>query len=338
MLKLISLVGLWCIGSMLAANAAPVPTPAEWEAVARAAKAEGKVVVYASTFGNATYKAITKAFEAKYGVTVETLDIRASEVYERVRVEQSSGRFIGDIVMEPRSVITVIERGGLMQPYLGVPNIVNQRAGIGSDDLRVPVYSQLYGILVNAAVGAADEPKTWHDLLDPKWKGKIILDDPRAIGNGFSLFNATYKGLGAEFQEKLSQQSPVISRQVRGDERRIAQGEYPLYAPMNFSFFVEMKGLPVRFVFPTEGSPNADTTVVTLKGAPHMNAARLFINYLLDAESQKSYGNAGLLPSVKGVADHLDANLRRMNDVKLLPQVDVDEMNEIMAKAKELYK
>jgi iron(III) transport system substrate-binding protein len=327
------LILLCCLGSR-AAHAAD----SDWNAVVANAKKEGKVVVYASTFGNATYKAVAKAFEAKYGVSVETLDIRASEVFERVRLEQQSDRFIGDIVMQPRSVITLVARAGLLQPHLELPNMANQRPSIGADELRVPLYSQLYGILVNASVKPEDEPKSWNDLLDPKWKGKLILDDPRAIGNGFSLFNATYKGISPEFQQKLSQQSPVVSRQVRNDERRVALGEYPIYAPMNFTYFAEMKGLPVRFVFPSEGSPNADTMGVVLKGAPHINAARLLLNFMLDPQAQLIYGNSGLLPTVKGVAEQLDANLQEMAKQKLLPQVDVDEMNDIMAKARELYK
>ncbi len=325
-----------------AAGTARAATPADWDKVIAAAKKEGKVVVYASTFGSAQYKAITKAFESKYGISVETLDIRASEMYERIRVEQSANRFIADLVLQPVSVVTVIERAGLLQKHRGMPNAKNLRpdivASLAGNEYRIPIWSQLYGILVNGSVPLAEEPKAWRDLLDPKWKGKLILDDPRAIGNGFSLFNATYKGIGPEFQAKLAANAPVVSRQVRNDERRVARGELPLYAPHNFTFFREMQGLPVRFVFPSEGSPNADTQAVFAKNLPHPNAAHLFVNHVLDAESQVILGNSGLMPTVTGVVDKLDTEVKRMFAVKRLPQVNVDEMNEIMGKAKELYK
>ena len=55
------------------------------------------------------------------------------------------------------------------------------------------------------------------------------------------------------------------NNQVRNDERRVARGEYPLYAPHNFAFFKELDGLPVRFVFPADGSPNADTQAVVAR-------------------------------------------------------------------------
>ncbi|MDB5999555.1 MAG: Ferric transporter ATP-binding subunit [Rhizobacter sp.] len=330
-----AVIGGFAGTSVSALAAAPV---ANWDAVVAAAKKEGKVVVYSSTFGSLPYKAVTKAFEAAYGIPVETLDIRASEMYERVRVELGAQRYIGDVVIQPRSVVTVIERGHLLQPHLGIPNIANLRSGVQATNVSVPIYTALYGILVNGKVSAADEPKSWKDLLDPKWKGKLILDDPRAIGNGFSFFNATYKGLGADYQRSLSQQAPVISRQVRNDERRVARGEFPLYAPHNFTFFNEMKGLPVRFVFPSEGSPNADQQAVIIKNAPHLNAARLFINYMLDTQAQTIYANSGVLPVSNGIAEKANVEVKQMFAVKLLPQVSVDDMDSLMDVAKGLYK
>ena len=280
--------------------------------------------------------------ERKYGVAVETLDIRASEMFERVRVEQSAGRFIADLVLQPVSVVTVIERAGLLQKHGEVPNLRTLRAemaaGLAGNPYRIPLYTALYGILVNASVSAQDEPRNWTDLLDPKWKGKLILDDPRAIGNGFALFNATYKALGPDFQTRLAASGPVISRQVRNDERRVARGEFPLYAPHNFAFFKELDGLPVRFVFPADGSPNADTQAVIAKAAPHLNAAHLLINHMLDAESQIAYGNSGLMPAVTGVVDKLGNDVKRMFAVRRMPQVNLDDMNQLMARAKELYK
>ncbi len=315
---------------------------ADWDAVVEKAKGEGKVVVYGSTFGNALYKAVVANFEKKYGIKVETLDIRASEIYERVRVEQSAGRYIADIIMSPVSVVTVIERADLLQKRGHVPNMENLRPALveslGGNEYRVPLYTGYYGILVNARVKPEDEPKKWTDLLDPKWKGKIILDDPRAIGNGFALFNATYKGIGPEFQQRLAQQQPVISRQVRNDERRVAHGEFPLYAPHVFPFFLELKGLPLRFIFPEEGVPNADTQAVVPKNAPHPNAAHVFINYILDPESQLMYGNAGYMPVVSGIDDRLNEEVKPMLGVKRFPQVDLDDMRQLMEQAKEWYR
>ena len=69
---------------------------AGWDSVVAAAKKEGKVVVYSMALGAPYYLAVLKAFEAKYGIKVESLDLRASELAERVRTEQAAGRFLGD--------------------------------------------------------------------------------------------------------------------------------------------------------------------------------------------------------------------------------------------------
>jgi iron(III) transport system substrate-binding protein len=325
-----------CLAAPLhAAPAAALPSAAEWAGVVAAAKKEGKVVVYGSFFGSSTYKAVIKSFETRYGIPVETLDIRASEIYERIRVEVGTNRGIGDVVLQPRSATTLIERGNLLQPHGGLPNLANLRPGVAYTPVQAPIQTQLYGLLVNAAV--PDAPKSWSDLLDPKWKGKIILDDPRALGNGFSFFNATYKGLGADFQKRLAAQEPVISREVRNDERRVARGEVAMYAPESYYFMSEIKGLPLRFVFPTEGSPAADLQVSMIRLAPHPNAARLFMNHLLDPEAQIIFANAGQLPAIAGIADRVNADVKQLYAVKQLPQVDLDDMNQLMDIAKQLY-
>ena len=70
---------------------------ADWDKVVDAAKKEGKVVVYTAAIGSPFHKKVFNAFEAKYGIKVELLEARASEVRERVRVEQAAGRFLGDL-------------------------------------------------------------------------------------------------------------------------------------------------------------------------------------------------------------------------------------------------
>ena len=74
-----------------------------------------------------------------------------------------------------------------------------------ADGTRVPIYVIHYGILVNTEmVKPAEEPKGWPDLLDPRWKGKILSDDMRALGGGAVFFMVTVQKFGKEFQERLA--------------------------------------------------------------------------------------------------------------------------------------
>ena len=124
------------------------------------------------------------------------------------------------------------------------------------------------GILVNTRlVKPEDEPKSWEDLNDPKWKGKILSDDMRPLGSGNTMFAILQKKLGAAFNEKLAEQKPVFSRDLRNDARRVARGEYPIYVPQIFAFASDLKGLPVKVVIPKEGAPYAMMEFAMLKNA-----------------------------------------------------------------------
>ena len=136
------------------------------------------------------------------------------------------------------------------------------------------------GILVNTRlVKPEDEPKSWDDLNDPKWKGKILADDMRPLGSGNTMFAILQKKLGAAFNEKLAEQKPVFSRDLRNDARRVARGEYPIYVPQIFAFASDLKGLPVKVVIPKEGAPYAMMEFAMLKNAAHPNAARLIDHF-----------------------------------------------------------
>ena len=165
--------------------------------------------------------AVLKSFEKKYGITAELLDVRASELRERIRTEQSTNRFIGDVLQGGAATTLRQQREGQLQPHGGLPNLASLRRPFKADDFQVPSYVLAYGILVNTAqIKPADEPKSWTDLPDAKWKGKILSDDMRALGGGQVMFHAIHDNIGGDFHEKLALNSPIFSRDVGNDERR----------------------------------------------------------------------------------------------------------------------
>ena len=253
------------------------PGDAEWKKLVEVAKKEGKVVVYNGAVGTPALPKAGAAFEAKYGIRFELLEARASELRERIRTEQAAGKVLGDVSHNGSTTTALQLAEGTFQPYGALPNAARPIAPFKADGTRVPIYVIPYGILVNTdMVKAGEEPKSWKDVLAPRWKGKILSDDTRALGGGAVFFMVTTQHFGKEFHEKLAEQQPHMNRDLRGNYPRIARGEYPLYLPFTLPDSLELKGLPVKAIKPVEGAPYVRFDGALFKGAPHPMPAACF--------------------------------------------------------------
>ncbi len=322
--------------ALLCAPAAAQET--DWQKVVAAAKKEGSVVVATAATAGDVHSAVARSFEKTYGITVKVLELRASEVMERLRTEQASGRYLADVFQTGLSSAIIMQREGLFQPHGGYPNLKNLDPQFKIEGYSVPNYVLAYGILVNTdLVKAKDEPKSWMDIVDAKWQGKILSDDPRAVGGGNVMFSAFQEKLGVEYLKKLAAQKPVFSRDVGNMERRTAMGEYPLRIPQHFPNFVQLKGLPVKLVVAEEGAPYVRFDLVEMKNAPHPNAARLLMNHYLGADAQLIYANAGLIPTIRGVADKADPQVRSLLKTKLLATTHPETQKSTLDLAKQIF-
>jgi iron(III) transport system substrate-binding protein len=311
----------------------------DWAKVPDAAKKEGKLVIYTASIGSPSLKAVTKAFEQKYGISVELLEARASEVRERVRVEQAAGRFLGDVHHNGSTTTWLMTRDGNFQPHGLIPNIKNIVPPYEADDIRVPAEVISYALMINRnLVKPADEPKSWKDILEPRWTGKILSDDYRALGGGAVFFVVMHDTFGKEFLEKLATQKPVFSRDIANSERRVARGEYPLYLPFSLQDTNTLKGLPIKPIVPVEGRPYVRFDLAMLKNAPRPNAARLFMNFYLEPEQQIIYANAGYNPVVKGVIEKTIEELRPLLAAKALGTTVPERQDAMLELAKQIFK
>lgn len=332
-------VFLHVAAAIVACVAASMARGEDDAALIAAAKAEGKLTFYTSFLGAPFHIAAIKSFEKKYGIPVELLDVRASELRERVRTEQAAGRFLGDVIQNGAATMIRSRRDGELQPHGEIVNAKRLSPQQPATDVLVPSYILAYGILVNTMhVKPADEPKNWKDLLDPRWKGKIQSDDMRVLGGGQVMFSVLEDVFGRDYHEKLAAQQPVFSRDVGNDERRVARGEYPMRIPQLFSNTTVLKGLPVKLVIPQEGVPYIRFDMALLRNAPHPSAARLFINHYLSDEVQLIYANAGLIPVVDKLDGPVKDEMRAMTGAKLLGTTNVDTQDAMLALAKEIYK
>lgn len=316
-----------------------------WEATIEAAKKEKTVVLYTALVGDPTLKAITQAFTAKYGIAVEILEGRGSDLRERQRVEQAAGRFLSDVTFTSEGQARLIARED--KSYVAHEATPNLRAlkpdfvKYTSSGLFAPTMTIAYGMLVNTSqLKPEDTPRKWSDLTAPKWKGKILSDDTRAIGGGYLMFFAQLNapGLGEAFHEALAKNELQFTRDMREAGRRVARGEFPVYVPFILTDIVNLKGLPVKAIIPEEGCPFVLYGNALSRNAPHPNAARLYIDYWLSEESQLMWARTGMGIARGGLDEKVPFDMREWANAKLMGTTDPDRQDEGLAAAKRIYR
>ena len=313
---------------------------ADWDKVIADAKAEGGLVLYTGLVGAPSTKAIAKAFENRYGIPVQVLEARASELRERIRTEQAAGRYLGDVMFNSENQVIILNAEDRSLATHGpVPNMAGLTAPFRDDGLKSPVMTINYGLLLNnRLVPPGQEPKSWRDLADPKWKGKILSDDMRAVGGGYVAFFVTAEKLGMGYHEKLATQDIQFTRETREAGRRVARGEMAVYLPFILSDILNLKGLPVRSVVPEEGAPYVLYATAMLKGAPHPNAARLYIDFVLSEEVQTIFAQDGFGVARRDVLDKVSPEARAIAEVKLMGASDPKRQNEMLDLARGIYR
>jgi len=196
-----------------------------------AAKKEDKIAWYTADDLVLATK-VAKSFEAKYGITVQLERSGAERIYQRIGQEYSSNISAVDVATTSDLGHTVSWRAsGWLAPFVPSeaahwPDVAMAPDGTYFVDKFTLVVSGYNSRLVKAE----DAPKTWTDLLDPKWKGKLVKGHPGYSG---AITNATYalsRLLGWEFFEKLAKQGVMQVQSATDPPMRVAQGERAVMA------------------------------------------------------------------------------------------------------------
>jgi iron(III) transport system substrate-binding protein len=238
----------------------------------------------------------------------------------------------------------VWKRDGLLAPY--VPEDVAKHFPEEHRDPDGMFASFRAGLSVMAyntnLVKAEEAPKSFADLLDPKWAGKIVKAHPAYSG---TILTATFqiaRDLGWDYLDKLSKQRVMQVQSATDPPKKLALGERALMADGSeyIVFQIKEAGQPVEPIYPTEGTPLIIGPNAIFKAAPNPNAARLFQSYCFSAECQQLIVDFGGLrsvhPHVKEKADH-----RPLKDIKLMKE-DADgvekQSDEIKKRYTQLFK
>src|SRR6201991_633657 len=271
--------------------AAPPPSSVTPELI-EAARKEGKISYYSALELNVAER-LGKAFEAKYpGISVHVERSGAERIYQRIAQEQGSGINAVDVAnsTDPAHYLDWKSKDWLA-PYL--PDDVARHFPADQfdpDGLYATSCAWFEAIGYNTnLVKPEDAPKSYADLLDPKWQGKIVKGHPSYSGAILTTTFVLSRDLGWPYLEKLAQQK-VMQVQSAGDPpKKIMLGERAVMADGNDYNLILFKdqGKPVEVVYPAEGSPLIIVPSGVFKDAPNPNAARLFQSFFFSREAQQ---------------------------------------------------
>jgi iron(III) transport system substrate-binding protein len=298
------------------------PAEAVTPALIDAAKKEGKVVHYTSVDLPLAEK-VAKAFEAKYpGIAVRTERTGAERVFTRIAQERSSNIHACDVVQSSDAAHFVVwKRDGILAPY--VPDEVAQHYPPEHKDPDGLFASYRVYLCVMARntdlVKAEDAPKGYHDLLDPKWAGKIVKAHPGYSGTILTATYQTARDVGWDYYERLAKQRVMQVQSASDPPKKLALGERAIMADgIEYGVFqLKETGKPVDVIYPVEGAPLIIGPNGILKSAPNPNAARLLQSFMLSAECQQfNVDLGGLRTAHAQVKDK--AGRKPLKDIKVM--------------------
>lgn len=255
-----------------------------------AAKEEGKVVFY-SVEPDALNNAIGQKFTEKYGIPVEFLRLTSTDLTERFSAEQSSQVYSADLIQLVGSPIWeddadwfVDLESAKLANWDDYPEQARHERCV---DLRYSVGGVTYN---NQLVDEEHVPTSYEDFLDPWWKGKLLLTDPRGTPAYMGWAAMVEDKYGIEFLEKLSEQDfTLVDSATPGAEKLAAGAAYANFgAHLSNSTAIRNEGAPLDFVVMSDVPTGLATCMGIVAKAPHPNAAKLFAQWSLTKEAQNA--------------------------------------------------
>ena len=338
----------------LALGAATVASPAwparaatEWEQVVAAAKKEGKVAV--NTFTGQGYARIFKLFSQAYPeIRLDHTNLESADFAPRLIQERKAGVYTWDVTTIPTSTaLQVMKQAGVwdpIRPAIIAPEVRNDaswRGGFEAGFLDRGKLSYAFalvrslGVFVNIDQVKDGELKSVKDLLAPKWKGKIVVSDPRVIGSTFWPLTVARLKLGDSIMKQLLvDQDPVLSRDRNQLSEFMVRGRYPIGIGLNVlaiqDFQTHGVGRNVKtLLLPEFDYQSSGSAVWLLNRAPHPNAARVFVNWLLTKPAQTAWAKelqtnsrfVGVEPGNPDAVVPAGLSLVQIDSEEMLPEV-----------------
>jgi iron(III) transport system substrate-binding protein len=306
------------------ARAEAPPAVAITPGLIEAARREAKVVFY-SSMDLPVGEKLGKAFEAQYpGVAVQIERSGSERLFQRVAQEFASNIHAADVInSSDASHFIPWKKSGWLAPFVSDDIAKYFPAEYRDPDgMFATTRIWLSSIAYNTnLVKPEDAPRSFADLLDPRWAGKMVKGHPAYSGTIMTATFQMVRELGWEYFEKLARQRVMQVQSSTDPPKKLSLGERAVMADGNEYGVVLLKeaGQPVEPVYPTEGTPTISGPSGIFASAPHPNAARLFQAWLHSRETQQFFIDFTAQYSVH-VQVKSKPGRRKISDIKLMKE------------------
>jgi iron(III) transport system substrate-binding protein len=292
-------------------------------APASPAGAEGRLVVYSANDANLN-RFVFDAFTKETGIQVDPVEGGSGVVFRRIASERE--RPLGDVVWGVSRALLTNNRA-LLAPYASKNKETVPAEFRDAEDRWIGTNVHLIVILQNTKLVPADAgPKTWADLLDPQWKGKIAVTDPANSGSAFTNLTmlAQLWGGGDAGWGKVTQllaNTKVLNRSTLVFQG-VGNGEFALGMSLEYAGLLwASNGAPVKVVYPGDGTVAQMEGVGIIKAGPDPEAAKSFVDYVTRKDVREAILRFAFRRAARQDLDlaSLPGQMPALKDVKLMP-------------------
>jgi iron(III) transport system substrate-binding protein len=294
---MIQLIRRVLIGAAALLIVAPNFALADLRDIEAAAKKEGNFTWYVASIDSKNAEKAGRAFTAKYGIKVDVVRAASQIMYQRLQQDLSQNTGNADVFssVDLGNFVELKKTGSLLayRPEAAAQIDPAFRDLDPENFFQATIASVIIIAYNHEKVKPEDAPKSWSDLLDTKWKGKIAFGHPAYSGFAGNWAAQMMKLYGKAYFEKLEMQHPLVGRSLFDAINLVSSGERLVTAsPIAPVLESTDKGNPLTVVYPTEGAILVLTPSGIVKNSPHPNAARLFMEFMLGPEFSKILAEA----------------------------------------------
>jgi len=321
---------------LLAGGSLPNVRAASTDATLDAAKREGEIVFYAS-MNLAEANIMIAEFEKRYpSLQVKFNRAGSEKLLTRVLAEARAKRVAADVIQTVEFSMHILKRSGVLARHIAPSDSLYPK-NFKDEGFWTTVYYNPYVTAYNTRLVAPRmAPKTYADLLDPKWKGKITMEGTKA--DWFAgMLQIMGQERGLQYMRQLAKQEPMLREGHELLAQLIAAGEgfFDINIPASSVDRMKEKGAPIDWIALGE-APAIMVGIGLASQAAHVNAAKLFMDFALSREGQRLQQGFGRLVARTDLASEQPAAIKQIKMVPVNPEL-AEKMNDYAKQLREIF-